>query len=124
MARQWYVIHTQTGYEDRVKTTLESKAKTSACNDLISQVLVPTKDGKGRACAMEIMIGTSAIRNLVREGKSHQITSAIQSGGKHGMITLDAALKNLLVSGTVSMEEAMLKAVDVEEFKRLCGSMA
>ncbi len=88
---------------------------------VVSQTLVPTKDGKGRACAMEIMIGTSAIRNLVREGKSHQITSAIQSGGKYGMITLDAALKNLLVSGKVSMEEAMLKAVDVEEFKRLCG---
>ncbi len=88
---------------------------------VLSQTLVPSKDGQSRLCAMEIMIGTSAIRNLVREGKSHQITSAIQAGGKYGMITLDAALKNLLVGGKVSMEEAMLKAVDVEEFKRLCG---
>jgi twitching motility protein PilT len=89
---------------------------------VVSQTLVPTRDGKGRACAIEVMIGTPAIRNLVREGKSHQITSAIQAGGKFGMVTLDMALKNLVVSGKVSLDEAMLKAVDVEEFKRLCGT--
>ena len=88
---------------------------------VVSQTLVPSKDGKSRLCAIEIMIGTPAIRNLGREGKSHQITSSIQAGGKYGMITLDAALKNLVAGGKVSMEEAMLKAVDVEEFKRLCG---
>ena len=88
---------------------------------VISQTLVPTADGKGRACAMEIMVGTLAIRNLVREGKSHQIMSAIQAGGAMGMVALDASLKNLVVSGKITFEEGLLKASNVDEFKRLCG---
>ncbi len=88
---------------------------------VVSQTLVPAKNGQGPWGAMGGMIGTPAIRNPIREGKSHQITSAIQAGGKYGMVTLDAALKNLVMAGKVSLEEATLKAVDVEEFKRLCG---
>ena len=88
---------------------------------VISQTLVPTVDGTDRVCAMEIMVGTIAIRNLIREGKSHQIPSAIQSGAKMGMISLDAALKNLVTAGKVTFEEAMSKAASVEELKRLCG---
>ncbi len=87
---------------------------------VISQTLIPTADGNGRVCAMEIMIGTHAIRNLVREGKSHQIMSAIQSSGGAGMITLDAALKQLVVAGKVSFEDALTKASNTEEFVRLC----
>ncbi len=88
---------------------------------VISQTLVQTSDGKGRACAMEILLGTLAVRNLVREGKSHQIMSAIQSGGKLGMTSLDAVLKNLVASGKVSYEDALGKAANAEEFRRLCG---
>ena len=88
---------------------------------VISQTLVPTSDGKGRVCAMEIMVGSPAVRNLVREGKSHQIMSVIQSGGVLGMISLDGALKHLVTAGKVSFEEAMLKSSNSEDFKRLCG---
>jgi len=88
---------------------------------VISQTLVPTLDGKGRVCAMEIMVGTLAIRNLVREGRSHQIMSAIQSGGGVGMVSLDASLKSLVMAKKVSLEEALLKAANVDELKRLLG---
>lgn len=91
----------------------------SALEGVISQALVPTKDGKGMACALEVMIATVAIRTLIREGKTHQIPSAIQAGGKYGMVTLNYALKILLEAGKVSMEEARLKATDLEEFNRL-----
>ena len=93
----------------------------SALEGVVSQTLVRTADGKGRACAMEIMVGTTAIRSLIREGKSHQIMSAIQSGGKVGMVALDAALKKLVDSGQVTYEEAITKASNVEEFKHLFG---
>ena len=88
---------------------------------VISQTLVPTADGKGRSCAMETMVGTTAIRSLVREGKSHQIMNMIQSGGKLGMVSLDAVLKDCVASGKVKYEDALTKASNVEEFKRLCG---
>ena len=70
---------------------------------------------------MEIMVGTSAVRNLIREGKTHQITSMIQSGGQYGMISLDSSLKNLVTQNKVTFEEALVKASNMEEFKRLCG---
>ena len=92
-----------------------------ALEGVISQTLVRTADGKGRICAMEIMVGNTAIRNLIREGKSHQIMSAIQSGGKLGMISLDSWLKNLVAGGNVTFEEALAKASNMEELKRLCG---
>ncbi|MDP3723530.1 MAG: type IV pilus twitching motility protein PilT [Candidatus Omnitrophota bacterium] len=93
----------------------------STIEGVVSQTLVPTVDGKGRACAMEIMIATTAIRNLVREGKSHQIVSAIQSGASVGMVTLNTSLKNLVTAGKVTFEEALLKSTSAEEFKSLCG---
>ena len=88
---------------------------------VVSQTLVRTKDGKGRICAMEIMVGTLAIRNLIREAKTHQIMSAIQSGAKFGMLSLDAALKELVGGGKASFEDALAKANNADEFKRLCG---
>ena len=88
---------------------------------VISQTLIPSADGKGRVCAMEIMVANFAIRNLIREGKSHQILSIMQSGGSAGMITLDSALKQLVAQNKVTFEEALNKAASPEEFKRLCG---
>ena len=96
----------------------------AALEGVISQTLVRTMDGKGRACAMEIMVGTTAIRNLIREGKSHQIISAMQSGAKNGMVMLDASLKKLVDEGRVTFEEAIGKAANADEFKRLCGREA
>ncbi|MBI3321928.1 MAG: type IV pilus twitching motility protein PilT [Candidatus Omnitrophica bacterium] len=88
---------------------------------VLSQTLIRRKDGKGRVCAMEIMVGTTAIRNLIREGKTHQILSVIQSGAKVGMVALDMALKALVAEGQVAFEDALSKSTNPEDFKRLCG---
>ena len=85
---------------------------------VISQVLIPRRDGQGRACALEIMLGTIGVRNLIREGKTHQLTNIIQSGGQHGMQTLDASLKSLYQQGAISYEEAVSHAANPEEFRR------
>ena len=77
---------------------------------VISQALLKTKDGQGRVAAHEIMIGTPAIRNLIREGKIAQMYSAIQTGGAQGMQTLDQCLTELVTRGVVSKEEARYKA--------------
>jgi len=83
---------------------------------VISQTLLKTKDGNGRVAAHEIMIGTPAIRNLIRENKVAQMYSAIQTGGSLGMQTLDSCLKNLLAKGLVSREAAREKAKIPENF--------
>lgn len=79
---------------------------------VISQVLLPTRDGKGRVAALEIMVATVAIRNLIREGKTHQMPSAIQTGTQLGMQSLEQALRNLLMQGRVAKEaaEALLQS--------------
>jgi twitching motility protein PilT len=73
---------------------------------VIAQTLLPTADGKGRAAALEILIGVPALRNLVREGKTTQIASVMQVGSQHGMQTLDQAIMDLLAAGKISKEEA------------------
>ena len=82
---------------------------------VISQTLLK-KNGGGRIAAHEIMIGTAAIRNLIREGKIAQMYSAIQTGNAVGMQTLDQCLQNLLAKGLVSREEARYKAQNKEAF--------
>ncbi len=64
----------------------------SRCRAIVTQQLLPTADGAGRVVACEVLVPTPAVRNLIREGKTHQIYSAIQTGGAHGMQTMDAAL--------------------------------
>lgn len=86
---------------------------------VITQTLVPKSEGEGRCCAMEILIATSAVRNLIREGKIHMIGSVLQSSAKCGMQTLDSSLRDLVVAGKVTREDAMLKAVDPEQLQRL-----
>lgn len=81
---------------------------------VISQTLLKTKDGQGRVAAHEIMIGTPAIRNLIRENKIAQMYSAIQTGNTLGMQTLDQCLKGLVDKGIVSKEEARTKAANKE----------
>jgi len=79
---------------------------------VISQTLCKTKDGNGRVAAHEIMIGTPAIRNLIREAKVAQMYSAIQTGAQAGMQTLDQCLQDLVTKGVVSKEEARYKAAN------------
>ena len=68
-----------------------------------------------------MLVATPAIRNLIREGKTHQIYSALQAGGKHGMSTMDAHLAELVKRGRVTYDAALEKCHHVEDFKRLCG---
>ncbi len=92
-----------------------------ALQGVVCQQLLKTADGKGRAVAVEVLVATSAIRNLIREGKTHQIYSALQAGAKFGMGTMDAHLAELVRKGTVTYDAALEKCHHVEDFNRLCG---
>jgi twitching motility protein PilT len=84
---------------------------------IIAQVLFKRVDKKGRCPALEILIATPAVRNLVREGKTHQIASMIQTGKKYGMQLLDDAIMELLNNGWISADEAYAKANDKGKFR-------
>jgi len=85
---------------------------------ICSQRLVPSIGG-GRAVASEILIATPAVRNIVREGKSHQLDAVIQTGADQGMQSMDKTLANLVQSGTITTEDARNCAVDIAEFDRM-----
>ena len=85
---------------------------------ICAQRLIPAIGG-GRIAAAEIMIANSAIRSLIRDGKTHQIDSMIQTGASAGMQTMDATLANMVKRGQVSFEDARDFAVDIENFERL-----
>lgn len=85
---------------------------------ICSQRLVPTIGG-GRVVAAEILVATPAVRNIIREGKSHQLEAVIQTGAEYGMQSMDKTLVNLIHSGTVTYDEARQVAVDIEELDRL-----
>jgi len=86
---------------------------------VISQQLIPRKDSEGRVAAVEVMVVTPAIRNLIREGKTYQITNAIQTGARLGMRTMDQALLELYNKGLIAKEDVLLYAVDVQHMKAL-----
>jgi twitching motility protein PilT len=83
---------------------------------VISQTLLKTKDGSGRVAAHEIMIGTPAIRNLIRENKVAQMYSSIQTGQQYGMQTLDQNLQEVVKRGLVTVAEARNKAANKDNF--------
>lgn len=89
----------------------------NAVQGIVAQRLLPTRDGQGRVAVHEIMIATSAVRNLIREEKTHQLHSAIQTGAAYGMQTMDQALKHYLEQGKISREEALANATDANMFK-------
>lgn len=91
---------------------------------IIAQQLIPKVDGTGRIAAMEILVVTPAIRNLIREAKTHQILSQIQTGGKFGMQALDACLRNLVMQRMISREEALSRATDPETLEKNLGVFA
>ena len=84
---------------------------------VVAQVLFKRVDKKGRCAAMEILIATPAVRNLIREAKTHQIASMIQTGKKYGMQLLDDAVMDLLNKGWISPDEAYQKANDKGKFR-------
>lgn len=93
----------------------------NALQGIVTQTLLPKRDGKGRVVACEVLVPTSGIRNLIREGKNHQIYSAMQTGSKFGMQTMDSSLVDLVRRGQISREEAEKHSNDPEELNRLMG---
>ncbi|MGB4988924.1 MAG: hypothetical protein WBO10_06780 [Pyrinomonadaceae bacterium] len=85
---------------------------------VIAQTLLPKKGG-GRVAALEVLIITPAISNLIREGKTFQIPSAMQTGKNHGMVMLNEALYKHVESGTVEPMDAYIKAVDKTGFETM-----
>jgi twitching motility protein PilT len=90
-----------------------------ALQGVITQQLLPTADGAGRVAACEVMIPNPAVRNLIREGKTHQILSTMQTGSSAGMQTMDAALATLVRQGTITQKLAEQRAAFPDELRRL-----
>ncbi len=86
---------------------------------VVAQVLFKRIDVKGRVAALEILIGTAAVRNLIREAKTHQLPSMIQTGKKYGMVLLDDSIMDLLNKGMISADDAYMKANDKGRFRPL-----
>jgi len=107
-----------TNQQEQIRTQLAGNLRA-----VISQALLPRKSGFGRVAALEVMITTPAIQNLIRENKSFRITSSIQTGHKYGMFLLDEHLAELVQKKLVTREDAMAKCQDPEQFIRyLAGS--
>jgi twitching motility protein PilT len=99
--------------QDQIRTQLSTSLES-----VVAQQLMP-KIGGGRVAAIEVMIATSAIRNLIREGKTYQINSVIETGHQFGMQSMDRVLADLCRAGTVTVEEATLRCNDKQSFERL-----
>ena len=85
---------------------------------VLSQILLPRIGGSGRVGVFEVMVSSDAIRNLIRDGRTDQIPSYLQTGKQFGMQTMDQALEEHVRSGAVAIEEAMIRATKPEEFRR------
>jgi len=92
-----------------------------ALQGIMTQMLLPTADGAGRCVAAEILVPTPAVRNLIREAKSHQIYSVLQTGAAHGMQTMDSALAQLVRAEKITRQLAEANAHSLEELRRLIG---
>ena len=93
-----------------------------ALQGIVTQTLLPTADGAGRCLAAEVLVPTPAIRNLIREGKTHQIYSVLQTSAAAGMQTMDASLATLVRSGKITRQLAESRSTSPEELRRLLGS--
>lgn len=93
----------------------------TALQGVVCQTLCRRSDGPGRAVATEVLLATAAVRNLIREGKTHQIYSSMQAGASLGMHTMDQHLAELVRIGRITYETGIEKCHHVEEFNRLCG---
>jgi len=107
------------GQQQQIRVQLSNNLEAVLC-----QQLLPRADGPGRVCAMEVMIATPAIRNLIREAKAHQITSMIQTSANIGMQTMDMALRDLFQRGLITYETAMARAMNPEDLKNMISTVA
>lgn len=102
--------------QQQIRTQLASVLK-----GVVTQTLLPKAGGKGRVAAFEIMLGTDAVLNLIRENKCHQLNSTIQTGMRQGMVLLDTYLANLVRQGNITKEAALEKANNKNEFLSAVG---
>jgi len=102
------------GQQEQIRIQLSNNLEA-----VLSQQLLPRAGTPGRIAAMEIMIASPAVRNLIREAKAHQITSIIQTSAHHGMQTMDQCLRDLYQRGLITYEEAMGRAMNQEELKKM-----
>ena len=106
-----------TGQQAQIRSTLSDGIRA-----IIAQVLFKRVDRKGRCPALEVLIATPAVRNLVRESKTHQLASSMQTGKKYGMQVLDDAIMDLYNKGWISGEDAYAKANEKAKFRPLLKS--
>ena len=102
--------------QDQVRTQLSV-----ALEGVMTQQLIPTADGSSRVVAAEVLVPTPAVRNLIREGKTHQIPSAMQTGSNVGMQTMDTALATLVRAGKITQRVAEQRSSTPDELRRLTG---
>jgi twitching motility protein PilT len=88
---------------------------------VVTQQLVPLVGGQGRTVAVEVMVATPAVRNLIREGKVHQIYSAMQAGARFGMRSMDQSLAELVRAGRITYDVAIERAANADDLRRLLG---
>lgn len=105
--------------QDQIRTMLSTSLRA-----VISQQLIKAKDGKGRVAAVEIMINTPAVSNIIREGKTDQIDNSIQGGSKFGMQSMDTAIKNLLKQDLIDPQMAFECANDKGQFTQFLKQAA
>jgi twitching motility protein PilT len=125
-------LHTQSAAQtiDRVIDIFPSHQQqeiraqlSTALQGVVTQALCKRADGEGRTVVCEVMFATAAIRNLIREGKNHQIPSFMQSSGQDGMLTFDQHLSQRVNEGVITYEQGLDLCHAVEEYKRLAGRM-
>jgi twitching motility protein PilT len=123
-------LHTQDAAQtiDRIVDAFPSEQQAqvriqvaSTLQGIVTQQLVPTMDGQSRAVAAEVLIATPAIRNLIREGKIHQVFPMLAAGRKFGMNTMDEHLGGLVREGRITLEAALMRCRDENELKRAAG---
>jgi twitching motility protein PilT len=96
----------------------------AALQGVVTQQLVPTVAGTGRIVACEVLVVTAAVRNLIREGKTHQIYSSMQAGGRYGMQTMDQSLADLVKAGKISLDGAIERCANEEDLRRLSSGQS
>ena len=96
------------------------KVQLAGClQGIVAQQLLPRKDGKGRIVAVEVMVATEAVKSCVREHRTQQLQTLIQTGSQFGMVTMDKSLKELYLKGFITYKDAIAKVKNIDEFKNL-----
>jgi twitching motility protein PilT len=108
-----FPAHQQQQIRTQLATTIQG---------VVTQQLLPRSRGGGRVVACEVLVATPAVRNLIREGKTHQIYSAMQAGGKYGMQSMDQALAQLVKNRSIDMNVAEERCANPDDLHRLVQS--